>query len=59
MRRRTWRPHFTFGGHACLAINQDGAFNAFDDAGGLLLDITGAAGTIAASNFVRRRMNSN
>jgi Ca2+-binding RTX toxin-like protein len=42
---------FTFGGHTYVAINQDTAFNAFDDAGDLLLDITGATGTIAASRF--------
>jgi hypothetical protein len=29
----------------------DTAFNAFADAGDLLLDITGATGTIAASSF--------
>ena len=29
----------------------DATFNAFDDAGDLLVDITGATGTIATSNF--------
>jgi Ca2+-binding RTX toxin-like protein len=42
---------FTFGGHTYLAVNQDTTFNAFDDGGDLLLDITGASGTIAASRF--------
>ena len=43
---------FTFGGRAYLAINQDATRNAFDDAGDLLLDITGVTGTIATSNFI-------
>jgi hypothetical protein len=43
---------FTFGGHAYLAMNQDTTFNAFTDGGDLLLDITGAAGTIGPGNFV-------
>jgi Ca2+-binding RTX toxin-like protein len=42
---------FTFGGHTYLAINQDATLNQFLDAGDLLLDITGATGTIAASAF--------
>jgi hypothetical protein len=41
----------TFGGRTYLAINADTTFNAFDDAGDLLVDITGATGTIATSNF--------
>jgi hypothetical protein len=43
---------FTFGGRTYLAINQDGALNAFLDAGDLLIDITGATGAIATSNFI-------
>ena len=51
---------FTFGGRTYLAINQDATLNAFDDAGDLLLDITGTlgvsegpTGTIHAGNFDR------
>jgi hypothetical protein len=43
---------FTFGGRTYLAINQDGVFDQFLDTGDLLLDITGATGTIGASNFI-------
>ena len=43
---------FTFDGHTYLAINTDTAFNAFADAGDLLIDITGVTGTITASSFV-------
>ena len=42
---------FTFGGRTYLAMNIDGAAN-FVDASDLLIDITGATGAIAASNFV-------
>jgi Ca2+-binding RTX toxin-like protein len=42
---------FTFGGHTYLAINQDATRNAFDDAGDLLLDVTGATGTIDLGDF--------
>ena len=42
---------FTFGGHTYLAIDQAG-FRAFADAQDLLIDITGATGTIAAGSFV-------
>jgi hypothetical protein len=38
--------------HTYLAINQDVVFDQFLDTGDLLLDITGATGTIAASNFI-------
>ena len=43
---------FTFGGRTYLAINVDGAPNAFLDLGDLLLDITGATGTIGAGDFI-------
>jgi Ca2+-binding RTX toxin-like protein len=43
---------FTFNGRTYLAINQDATFGAFTDMGDLLIDITGAAGTIAAANFI-------
>ncbi len=43
---------FTYGGHTYLAINQDGTRNAFVDSGDLLVDITGAAGTIGAADFI-------
>ena len=43
---------FTFGGHAYLAINQDPQFNTFNDPTDLLIDITGATGTIGTSNFI-------
>jgi Ca2+-binding RTX toxin-like protein len=43
---------FTFGGRTYVAINQDGILNAFLDTGDLLVDITGATGTIATSNFI-------
>jgi hypothetical protein len=42
---------FTFGGRTYLAIDQANA-GAFDDADDLLLDITGATGTIGNSNFI-------
>jgi hypothetical protein len=43
---------FTFGGRTYLAINQGGALNAFEDVNDLLIDITGATGTIATGNFI-------
>jgi Ca2+-binding RTX toxin-like protein len=44
---------FTFSGHTYLVIEQTGAGTAaFDDTTDLLLDITGATGTIANSNFI-------
>ena len=43
---------FTFGGRTYVAINQDGALNAFLDTGDLLIDITGVTGTIATINFI-------
>ena len=43
---------FTFNGRTYLAINQDTTFGAFTDTGDLLIDITGAAGTIATANFI-------
>jgi hypothetical protein len=45
---------FTFGGRTYLAINQDTGLNTltFDDGYDLLLDITGATGTISTGNFV-------
>jgi Ca2+-binding RTX toxin-like protein len=42
---------FDFGGRTYVAINQDAAAG-FNDAGDLLIDITGAAGTIGVANFV-------
>ena len=42
---------FTFAGRTYLAIDQVG-FGAFADDNDLLLDITGATGSIAASNFI-------
>ncbi len=41
---------FTFGGRTFLAINQVGA--GFQDATDLLLDVTGATGTIGGSDFI-------
>ena len=43
---------FTYSGHTYLAINQDGTRNAFVDTGDLLVDITGASGTIGAADFI-------
>ena len=43
---------FTFGGRIYLAIEQTVGNAVFDDATDLLLDITGATGTISASNFI-------
>ena len=43
---------FTFGGRTFLAINQDGAYSSFDDATDVLVDITGAIGSIAANRFM-------
>ena len=43
---------FTFAGRTYLAINQDAGLNAFVDATDLLLDITGAVGTIDAGDFI-------
>jgi Ca2+-binding RTX toxin-like protein len=42
---------FTFGGRTYLAIDQ-GSIGTFVDANDLLVDITGATGTIGASNFI-------
>jgi hypothetical protein len=42
---------FTFAGHTYVAINIDGAAN-FNDPTDLLVDITGATGTIGNSNFI-------
>jgi Ca2+-binding RTX toxin-like protein len=42
---------FTFNGRTYLAINQDAANNLFGDTFDLLLDITGATGTIGANDF--------
>ena len=42
---------FTFSGRTYLAIDQNNG-GAFDDADDLLLDITGATGTIATGNFI-------
>jgi Ca2+-binding RTX toxin-like protein len=41
---------FTFNGHSYLAIDQDNA-GSFDDFDDLLVDITGATGTIHTGNF--------
>jgi Ca2+-binding RTX toxin-like protein len=41
---------FTFGGNTYLAINL--LANGFQDANDLLIDITGATGTIATTNFI-------
>ena len=41
---------FTFRGRTFLAINQAGA--GFQDATDLLLDVTGAVGTIDATDFI-------
>ena len=46
-----WPPSSTFGGRTYVAIDQGGAFGSFSDADDLLLDITGATGTIGAGNF--------
>ena len=43
---------FTFGGRTYVAIEQTAGNNTFTDATDLLLDITGATGTIATSNFI-------
>jgi hypothetical protein len=50
-RRRSSRRSLRSLAGTCLAIDQasPGAFNDIDD---LLLDITGAAGTIGSSNFI-------
>jgi hypothetical protein len=42
---------FDFQGRTYVAIDQGGAFGSFQDANDLLLDITGAVGTIGAGNF--------
>jgi serralysin len=42
---------FTFGGRTYLAIDQNN-LGAFADTDDLLIDITGATGTIGASNFI-------
>jgi Ca2+-binding RTX toxin-like protein len=42
---------FSFGGREYLAIDQGGAINWFNDADDLLIDITGATGTIGATDF--------
>jgi Ca2+-binding RTX toxin-like protein len=43
---------FTFGGRTYLAINQDATFSSFTDATDLLIDISGATGTIGNANFI-------
>ncbi len=43
---------FTFAGRTYLAINVDATLIAFLDTGDLLLDITGATGTIGAGDFI-------
>ncbi len=43
---------FTFNGHEYLAIDQGGANNLFTDMFDLLVDITGATGTIGANDFL-------
>ena len=45
-------PAKTFGGRTYLAIEQTAGNNTFTDATDLLLDITGATGAIATSNFI-------
>jgi hypothetical protein len=42
---------FTFGGRTYLAVDQGGVQGTFTDANDILLDITGATGTISAGNF--------
>ena len=42
---------FAFNGRAYLAIDQGGANSLFTDTFDLLLDITGATGTIGANDF--------
>jgi Ca2+-binding RTX toxin-like protein len=42
---------FAFNGRTYLAIDQGGAFGAFTDALDLLMDVTGATGTIGAGDF--------
>jgi Ca2+-binding RTX toxin-like protein len=42
---------FTFGGRTYAAIDQGGNNNLFTDSVDLLIDITGAAGTVSAANF--------
>jgi Ca2+-binding RTX toxin-like protein len=43
---------FDFGGRTFVAINQGGGLNTFDEANDLLIDITGAVGSIGASSFI-------
>ena len=42
---------FSFNGRTYLVMNQGGANNLFTDAFDLLVDITGATGTIGANDF--------
>jgi Ca2+-binding RTX toxin-like protein len=42
---------FTFGGRTFLAVDQDG-FGFFDDFDDLLLDVTGATGTLSSTTFI-------
>jgi hypothetical protein len=46
-----WRRSSPSTGHEYLAIDQGGFFNAFTDAVDLLMEITGATGTIGANDF--------
>ena len=43
---------FDFNGRSYLAIDQAGAFGAFTDTLDLLIDVTGATGTIGAGDFL-------
>jgi hypothetical protein len=43
---------FTFAGHTYLAIAGSAGSNTFNDVTDLLLDITGATGTIGGGNFI-------
>ena len=43
---------FAFNGRSYLAIDQAGAFGAFTDTLDLLIDVTGATGTIGAGDFL-------
>jgi hypothetical protein len=43
---------FTFNGREYLAIDQGGFFNTFTDSADLLMEITGATGTIGVNDFI-------